>query len=264
MSKFHFEFLGIFNKTTILIFSVLLLLLALPVIPVEVNAECSEEHVTGVFVVGGIYPGDNLELWYTSIFPVGEITNPSIEEQAAAIDVSYPCNFRHVETTGNFNRFYATPGDFGGVALVDNRTGQVVFLGEIIMMGTGRVLYPTGAQFNYPWEILPDYIAAPPAEWGLMRVGNRPNFKDWSAQRPIIHPRVELALKYLRQSNALQSFSECGEYSAVGYCYYPVAGGAHIEEAMGVIVISGHCGAPFNGNVPISRESWGSVKALYR
>jgi len=41
-----------------------------------------------------------------------------------------------------FHRCYRPPGDFGGAALVDGRSGELVFAGEIIWMGTGQLLYP--------------------------------------------------------------------------------------------------------------------------
>ena len=37
---------------------------------------------------------------------------------------------------------YASPGDFGGQAIVDARTGTPVFAGEIIWDGTGQMLFP--------------------------------------------------------------------------------------------------------------------------
>ena len=41
-----------------------------------------------------------------------------------------------------FHHCYRPPGDFGGAALVDGRSGELVFAGEIHWMGTGQLLYP--------------------------------------------------------------------------------------------------------------------------
>jgi len=42
----------------------------------------------------------------------------------------------------DFHYCYRAPGDFGGAALVDGRSGAPVFAGEIHWMGTGALLFP--------------------------------------------------------------------------------------------------------------------------
>ncbi len=47
------------------------------------------------------------------------------------------------DTYLGFHYCYQAPGDMGGAALVDGRSGELVFAGEIIWDGEGQLLYPT-------------------------------------------------------------------------------------------------------------------------
>ena len=47
------------------------------------------------------------------------------------------------DTYLGFHYCYEAPGDFGGAALVDGRSGELVFAGEIHWMGMGNLLFPT-------------------------------------------------------------------------------------------------------------------------
>jgi len=71
----------------------------------------------------------------------------ALNDAAAVVSGAFPGTYidgcTPTATYTDLHWCYASPGDFGGQAIVDARTGSPVFAGEIIWDGTGQMLFPT-------------------------------------------------------------------------------------------------------------------------
>lgn len=246
------------TKLTTFSFALLVLFL-LAMYPSLSHAQCSEVERTAVFVVSGIYPGTSLELERVYLRTVGEATYPDNEQMIAAITAIQPGSYYfQLEYVDPFYHYYQTPGDHGGIAIVDGIDGFVVFAGTLIHLGTGNITVP--ASSTHQWNYNPGYTAAPPVSIELIASLYWPLYPYGSA---LYH--AETTINFLREFDVLQSFGNCGEYVAYSFIYRPDYWLTIPVEAKSIIIVQGFCGSPWSGdNVQNEFKSWGSVKAMFR
>jgi len=221
-------------------------------------ADCSDDEMTAVFVVDGVYPGLELSISTLAMSPVTDITNPSAEEMLNSVmEVFQGGAFSPQDCLNHFCFFYWSPVDFGGAAFVDDRTGDVLFAGSIIWSGQGHVLVPETS--SNEWSF-PDETLAPEPQ----QVDIYPNHDFWPDE--VTEEEItDQVLTHLRQTDVLKSFANCGPYSVMSYLYLPTVGVVDPLVAKSVIFVSGHCGAPWNGEpVAVEPTSLTKVKQLFR
>ena len=69
----------------------------------------------------------------------------------------------------------------------------------------------------------------------------------------------------LRRSDVMHSFGECGPYEVTSYIHTPTVGGTNPYVAECILVVSGFCGPPWNGDpTGAGARTWSAVKTLYR
>lgn len=220
-------------------------------------ADCSENEMTAVFVVEGIEPG-----WFPSITtlemsPVIDITNPSDEEMYQAILAVTDCWPGGLQECRGHYCFYSGTGMMNHAAFVDNRTCDVIFSGSIIWMGEGSVEVPLSS--SHEWS----YPGGPPApEPQEIDVFSHP---DGWVEDETPEELTARVLERLRNTDVLKSFGECGPYSAMTFIYYPTVGGIDYSVAKLIVIVSGHCGEPWNvETVAVEQSSWSGVKRLFK
>jgi len=223
-----------------------------------VGAECSDSELSAVFVVDGIYPGTDMELRLLSVTPVGEITNPSEEELIGAVQVYWEGQYLQLlSTLGNHTLIIEEPGDFGYSAIVDNRTGQVLFGGEVTWMGLGGLDVPPAS--THAWQYTAGDPAPAPASLAVL-----PN-PYWADIYGSPLGVAGIVIEFLRDSDVLHGFGDCGPYDVTAYIWTPSVGVTDPNEAECILIVTGRCGEPWNGG-PVDNTSapWSAVKALYR
>jgi hypothetical protein len=220
------------------------------------SAQCSGGQMTAVFVVSGLRPGTDRHLDRLAVFQVGENPSPSDSQNIAAVNRIQPrWYYRRIEQVGTFIQYFDEPVDFGGVGIVDSRDGTVVFAGTVIWMGRGVVNYP--AESSHSWSFDPSNEASAPASLGIM------SNCYWYFETP--EEITAATLSFLRHTDVLQSFSSCAAYSAVSYVYTPSVGMTDPEVAKCIVIVSGHCGAPWSGEpTSVEHQTWGAVKGMFR
>jgi hypothetical protein len=199
---------------------------------------------------------DELRLELLDVAQVGTVTNPSIAEMIEAVEAVQPgpgFNYYHQAQAGPFHLFYAEPMDFGGCAIVDGRDGRVVFAGTVVWLGPGSVTLPM--ESSHSWSFPPGDPAADPTGVEIM-----PNY-NWSEQYGTPNEITDAVVNYLRGSDVLRSFSDCGSYDVVSYIYTPEGiPGMSPDAASQVIIVSGRCGPPWADFVsaapPVSSDKW--------
>jgi len=181
-----------------------------------------------------------LELTLLDVAPVGPVTNPSIAEMIEAVEAIQPYNYyQHQAQVGPFHLIFQEPNDFGGSAIVDGRDGRVIFAGTTVWLGDGSITMPV--ESSHSWSFTPDEPAAEPATVGIL-----PNV-FWLAQYTPANEITDAAMNYLRQSDVLRSFSDCGPYDVVSYIYTPgVHPGVDPDLASLIVIVSGLCGSPWS------------------
>jgi hypothetical protein len=234
-----------------ILLSLLLILNASPAV-----ADCSETEVTAVFIVGDIYPGDEQALETLFVYLVAEATYPPEAELIAVIMAVQPCyGYILTDTIAPFRHYFCPPGDFGAVAIIDERTGQLPFAGTVIWAGEGSVTVPD--ESSHEWTYVAGDPAAEPVALELF-----PSELYYYIEPETVAANV---MAELRQTDVLHSFADCGDYSAVLYAYTPAVGGLCPYAAKAVLIVSGLCGPPWNGEpVGSDKRSWGAIKSLYR
>jgi len=231
------------------------------------HSQCSDNEYTAVFVVSGIYPGTNLQLDLLSVIPVGESTYPSDEEITATIAALQPSYMyqqtEFIEQSGHFYQYFQDPGDFGSVALVDSRDGAIVFAAPVIWMGSQEINTPS--QSTHEWNLDPLFEATPPQSIEIMSNLYWVDHEGWQSIYGTPEGITNSAIEFLRQTDVLFSFGQCGPYEVVSYIYTPWVGNTWPDLAKCIIVVNGKCSPPWSdGAVAVEAQSWGSVKALFR
>lgn len=199
---------------------------------------------------------EELRLTLLDVEPLGPVTNPSIAEMIEAVEAVQPVpgpDYNHRGQVGSFHLFEADPIDLGGTAIVDGRDGRVVFAGTVIWLGFGAVTSPV--ESSHPWSFPTGEPALEPASLGIL-----PNLA-WPDHYETPADITARALDYLRGSDVLQSFSNCGEYDVVSYIYTPSVNPYVPPETTSLIVIvSGQCGPPWADFVaatpPVASDPW--------
>jgi hypothetical protein len=212
-------------------------------------AGCSEVGLTAVFLVSYIYPLDSPQLYLLDVAAVGPVTSPSEPEMVAAIQAVQPESYyEHLAQSGPFHLFISEPDDWGACAIVDGRDGRVVFAGTIAWLGFGSVTLP--ANSSHPWSFSPGDPAAEPGT-----VGYLPN-DNWLNQYGTPEDITDAVVDYLRGSDILRSFGDCGAYDIVSYIYTPIDNpGVDPQSASMVVLVSGRCGLPWNDAITVVPSS---------
>ena len=168
-----------------------------------------------------------------------------------------PGSYTGIASAGPFHLFFEEPGDFGGTAIVDGRDGAIAFAGTVIWLGCGVINVPDGS--THGWTFPGGDAALGPGDVEIL-----PN-EYWGDIFGSPDSVTTMTLDYLRQSDVLKSFGACDTYDVVSYIYTPAVGATDPTLAGCVIIVSGHCGPPWNGDeVPIRPTSWNKVKARYK
>ena len=223
------------------------------------RGQCSDNELTAAFVLDNICPQSALmEIETVDIVPVGEVTNPSDAAMQAAVQALQPGSYLQQSGAGPFYHYWDSPSDYGACALVDGRDGRVVFAGTVIWSGSGVVNLPLAS--SHDWSFPGgDPAAAPEA---IAYLDN----PEWADDPPLCAQTeaTVAALDLLRQTDVLQGFAACGPYTVVSYIFTPVVGLTDPYAAKLVILVSGTCEAPWNGQpVPVDDTTWSGLKALY-
>ncbi len=230
--------------------------------PADTRSQCTDQ-ITAVILVSGIYPGTDLAIQRVALSPLGSLTFPSDDALLAAAEAVYAnepylCHVcdRRIASAGNYHLYYNEPGDFGSTTVVDLRTGQVVFGGTIVHLGTGHVVVP--ASGTGPIQIVAGEPAVSPVSTTTLYSWY------WDAGSPGISEEqaLQLALALARETDLLHGMANCGDYSVTGYIYTP---STWLDQttAMEVLIVSGRADSSWIP-VKVEPESWGRLKALYQ
>ncbi len=212
--------------------------------------------MTAVMILGQIIPGADQALEMLDVFPVGEITYPPENEILSLINDIEPCGYySQAGSVGQYRHYFCEPGDFGASAVVDERTGQVPFLGTVIWAGTGGVMVPV--ESSHDWAVVGGAPAIGPSSIEVF-----PSDLIYFMEEATLVANV---MAELDQTDVLQSFAACGDYRVAILPYFPAVGLTQPQLAKAVVIVNGTCGAPWNGEpVPVDEKGWGAVKSLYR
>ena len=128
------------------------------------------------------------------------------------------------DTYLGFHYCYQAPGDMGGAALVDGRSGELVFAGEIIWDGQGQLLYPTSldpaADLLATSGVLT--IAPENAEYALL------GLEDTAVG--------DLALEAVREMDLVRHWVAWCTYDAL-VLLHPYSVGGYLPEAADLVVL---------------------------
>jgi hypothetical protein len=217
-------------------------------------------EITAVVLFDNLGTTPTLRLQRLHIFPVVNITNPSDEQLLAAVNAvfdnePYLGPFHRVSTAGHYHLYLSWPNDFGAVAIVDVRTGDVVFAGSVVWAGAGSLRIPLNA--THELSTSPGPPAAPP-----LRIDTLPAaewYWDWPEPQQVTEDAVEV----LRQTDLLRGFASCSDYNVVGFTYTPAVGIIDPERASQVIIVSGRSTPPWT-TTAVESATWSRVKAIFR
>lgn len=235
--------------------------LGLGLAPAPARGQCATE-VTAVLLVSDIYPGTDPQVTRLHLSRVPARTNPTDEELLAAVRAVYVGDqyanlyyHQHLADLGDYGLYYASPGDFGAVTIIDRGTAQIVFAGTVVWMGDGSVVVPATATHASP--PVPGPPASPPASLEVFASA------EWGSGWGTPEALAQSALACAAQTDFLRGMANCGPYSVVAYTYTPTVGATDPYAAMEVLIIRGTVDDTW---MPVASEgrSWGGVKTLYR
>jgi hypothetical protein len=140
---------------------------------------------------------------------------------------------------------------------------KILSAGTVIWLGIGETNYP--AESTHEWSQISGSEAVAPDSLGIMDNSHWYEHPDWVAQYGSESSITASVVDFLRQFDVLQSFGECGGYSAVSYVYTPAVGATQPNLAKCIVFVRGACGPPWS-EIPVAAEgeSWGGVKGLFR
>jgi hypothetical protein len=233
----------------------MLCLLGILLVSPPARADCSDGEITATFLVSGVYEG-SVRIDVLDAVPLGPVTDPSEAEMIAAIAAVLPgYDFSLTESVGHFRLFWAPVLDFGACAIVDARDGRVVFAGTVIWSGTGGVALPVVD--SHPWSDL-GTLATPPDAIAYIAS------EFWYDGYLPYAEFVDAALQVVRATDVLHSFADCDAYTVTAFIYTPTVGLLDPTAAVAVIIVSGRCGPPWNGQpVAVDAATLSSVRALF-
>ena len=226
--------------------------------PAQVFAQCSQDEVLAVFIIDGVKSGEQPSIRDLYVMTHGAETNPSDEEMIDSLGASYLVGtISNIAEFEAFTVFYARPMDFGYAAIVDHRSGGIMYEDPLGWFAGGEdVAFPPGS--NYSWNIDESDLAPTPAAIGVAADA------DWPLGFGEPEVLAQGIIDYVRGSDVVKSIGTCGPYNILCYFSFPAPGGGY-PPPYGVVVVNGHCGPPWGGApVAVEAESWGSIKALYR
>ena len=183
-------------------------------------------------------------------------TFPTYDELRSVIKEHVVCDYSVMAWEGNYIHFLCQPNVSQSSALLDNRTGQMSFLGTESTSGVGQMLVPEGS--THAWSVLGGDPAAGPHRSFLFRDSEL----YWFISSYDFEDQV---MAELLQTDILHSFAQCGDYSVVIFPYTPTVDLVDPYVAKAVVMINGTCGEPWNDQpVPVDDRAWGSLKSLFR
>jgi hypothetical protein len=127
------------------------------------------------------------------------------------------------DTYLGFHYCYQAPGDMGGAALVDGRSGELVFAGEIIWDGQGQLLYPT------PLDPAADLLATGP----LTIAPENAEYALFGLEAPAVG---DLALEAVREMDLVRNWVAWCTYDAL-VLLHPYADGGYLPGAADIVVV---------------------------
>lgn len=224
--------------------------------PGESSAQCSSGEMTAVYLLDGVLLGQEISIELLNVYEVGEFIFPSEEEMIESLPPSQFITYTLRSSVGPFSFFYCSPCDFGATAIVDNRSGELVFAATTGWWGEGSISVP---EFPNRSSSICAQQANGPTEFGVF---DNPDWYFHSSDE--INEMNVRILAYLEMIDTVVDFENCGEYTLVLHLYSP-SGQWLLGNERGVAIISGFC-SPLWGNSLVNTESacWGSVKALFR
>lgn len=220
-------------------------------------AVCSETEHVAIFVFDNLAPSFTPQVTTLAVTPVGEAVFPDMD-QISGILMQYFQSGQGVgpgELAGNMWSWWGVQQS--AQAIVDRRDGAVLFAGTMVWMGNGQLLHPLVS--SHEWEVVASEQA--PAPTITITIANG----YWSTAQPTEAELTASAVSYLRSTDVIHSFADCGEYRAVAWVYTPSVGGTDVSVAKLIVAIDGTVGAPWNGqSVADEKASWGGFKVQYR
>ena len=225
--------------------------------PARAPAQCSDNEIIAVFIVDGVIVGEQPSVRNLYVMNHNTETFPSDEEMIASIGASALVGpISNIAEFDAFTVFYAPPSDFGYEAIIDHRSGGIMYKSPLSWFSVIDVEIPQGS--NYEWNIDQGSLAPTPAAIGVATSAY------WYTWYGVPETLAQGLVTYLRGSDVLKSFGLCGDYNTFCYFSHPAPGNAfYLPYA--VVVVNGFCGGPWNGApVAIEALSWGSVKIIYR
>lgn len=123
---------------------------------------------------------------------------------------------------------YNPPGDFGDITFEYSATGDTLFHGTIIWMGTGGMEYPREFIPADEFESLPD---TPPAPLSIEYFNIAPAFEEETFKQ-----QATLAWNRVRNLDIVNEFAQ-GEYRVGIYLYAPAVGLFNPEAAKWIIFL---------------------------
>jgi hypothetical protein len=128
------------------------------------------------------------------------------------------------DTYLGFHYCYQSPGDMGGAALVDGRSGELVFAGEIIWDGQGQLLYPA------PLDPAADLLAVSGA---LTIAPENAEYALFGLEDPAVG---DLALEAVREMDLVRNWVAWCTYDAL-VLLHPYAVGGYLPDAADIVVL---------------------------
>ena len=142
---------------------------------------------------------------------------------SAELPGSYVDGCTAQDTYLGFHYCYRAPGDFGGAALVDARSGELVFAGEIIWDGEGQLLYPT------PLSPAADLLATGP----LTIAPENAEYALLGLEDPAVG---DAAIEAVREMDLVRHWVAWCTYDAL-VLLHPYSDGGYLPEAADLIVM---------------------------
>ena len=147
---------------------------------------------------------------------------------------------------GDVAVLWAAPGDFGSQAIVDLRTGTLVFKAGVVWMGTGEVITPLAWEGPEDMGHLSSSAPAPTAVDVVVNdhgpSGSTCSRYDAEEQ---IHYEVPCttgmdALAVVHHTRLAHQIAACGEYRAAAVFWARTVGMTDLETAEWIVVLTGN------------------------
>ena len=224
--------------------------------PVCLAAQCSLTEQIATFVVTGVEAGSELQVTTLFVLEKAADTFPTDEQMISSIGFFAPNNIQKIDEFEAFSVFSAEASDSGVDAIIDRRTGAVVYRASIEWWVAGTIQTPEVS--NFEWASDESGLAPPP-----LSVDVSSGLHWYSVYFGDPQVLSQAVVDLLRTTDTVKSFGACGDYQVL--CYFTNLWGQGTTALYAIVVVYGACGPPWNGS-PVGTETttWGTVKALYR